>query len=46
MNARLTTFFCMLTVAATSASAGDAVAIGYNADGVWTAVMYYCSGTP
>lgn len=26
--------------------AGDAVAIGYNADGVWTAVTYYCSSTP
>src|SRR5258707_439854 len=26
--------------------AGDAVAIGYNADGVWTSVTYYSSGTP
>lgn len=26
--------------------AGDAVAIGYNSDGVWTAATYYCSGTP
>jgi hypothetical protein len=26
--------------------AGDAVAIGYNADGVWTAVTYYRSATP
>jgi hypothetical protein len=25
---------------------GDAVAIGYNVDGVWTAVTYYCSSTP
>lgn len=33
-------------VAASAAQAGDAVAIGYNADGVWTAVTYYCSGTP
>lgn len=24
--------------------AGDAVAIGYNADGVWTSVTYYSSG--
>jgi hypothetical protein len=24
--------------------AGDAVAIGYNADGVWTSVTYYASG--
>jgi hypothetical protein len=26
--------------------AGDAVAIGYNAEGVWTAVTYYNSSTP
>ena len=26
--------------------AGDALAVGYNADGVWTAVTYYCSSTP
>jgi len=26
--------------------AGDAVAIGYNADGVWTAVTYFRSATP
>src|ERR1700737_5217047 len=26
--------------------AGDAVAIGYNAEGVWTAVTYYASSTP
>jgi hypothetical protein len=26
--------------------AGDALAIGYNADGVWTAAIYYCSSTP
>ena len=26
--------------------AGDAVAIGYNADGVWTSVTYFSSGTP
>ena len=25
--------------------AGDAVAIGYNDKGIWTAVIYYCSGT-
>jgi hypothetical protein len=28
------------------ALAGDAVAIGYNADGVWTSVTYYSSGKP
>lgn len=26
--------------------AGDAVAIGYNADGIWTSVTYYSSGKP
>jgi hypothetical protein len=26
--------------------AGDAVAIGYNSEGVWTMVTYYCSSTP
>jgi hypothetical protein len=26
--------------------AGDAVAIGYNADGIWTDVTYFRSGTP
>jgi hypothetical protein len=32
--------------ALTNLRAGDAVAIGYNADGIWTAVTYYCSSTP
>lgn len=27
-------------------NAGDAVAVGYNKDGVWTAVTYYGSSTP
>jgi hypothetical protein len=34
-----------LLASATLVRAGDAVAIGYNADGVWTAVTYYASGT-
>ena len=25
---------------------GDAVAVGYNADGVWTGITYYASATP
>ena len=29
-----------------SVVAGDAVAIGYNAEGVWTSVTYYSSGKP
>lgn len=43
-----TRFFVLLAVATlgcSNARGGDAVAIGYNADGVWTAVMYYSSGT-
>ena len=35
-------FLCAST---TPSRAGDALAIGYNSDGVWTAVIYYCSGT-
>ena len=35
-----------LSLAALSARAGDAVAIGLNPAGVWTAVTYYCSPTP
>src|SRR5438874_10365363 len=31
---------------ASRVSAGDAVAIGYNANGVWTDVTYYRSATP
>jgi hypothetical protein len=31
---------------ATRAFAGDAVAIGYNSDGVWTSVTYYSSSQP
>ena len=31
---------------AARAIAGDAVAIGYNAEGVWTSVTYYSSGKP
>jgi hypothetical protein len=29
-----------------TSQAGDAVAVGYTADGTWTAIMYYCSSTP
>jgi hypothetical protein len=36
----------LVSAAAANALAGDAVAIGYNAEGVWTAVTYYCSSTP
>lgn len=38
----LAAFAC---VAGDEARAGDAIAIGYNRDGVWTAVTYYSSGT-
>lgn len=36
-------FLCLI---AATASAGDAVAIGYNYDGVWNAVTYNRSSTP
>jgi hypothetical protein len=39
----LGSLFCLI---AHHASAGDAVAMGYNADGVWTAVTYNRSSTP
>ncbi len=39
------TSVCGLTWTAL-AVAGDAVAIGYNPDGLWTAVTYYRSSTP
>lgn len=38
--------FAVLGLPTLIAQAGDAVAIGYNEKGVWTAVMYYSSGTP
>ena len=38
--------FAVLGLTGLVAQAGDAVAIGYNDKGVWTAVMYYSSGTP
>lgn len=31
---------------AISSRAGDAVAVGYNAEGMWAAVTYYASSTP
>ena len=36
----------LLLAPCSSLVAGDAVAIGYNADGVWTSVTYYSSGKP
>ena len=44
---RRAAILCLLVFASSpAAGAGDAVAIGYNADGLWTAVTYYCSSTP
>ena len=40
------TTFAVLGLISSIAQAGDAVAIGYNDKGIWTAVMYYSSGTP
>jgi hypothetical protein len=36
----------LLAPCSTLLLAGDAVAVGYNADGVWTSVTYYCSSKP
>ena len=38
--------FLFLCLVAATASAGDAVAIGYNYEGAWTAVTYNRSSTP
>ena len=45
-KSRLALLFALLIVTGSASQAGDAVAIGYNAAGVWTAVTYYCSSTP
>jgi len=37
---------CWALCAGSRLFAGDAVAIGYNADGIWTDVTYYRSATP
>ena len=36
----------LLCLIARQVSAGDAIAMGYNYDGVWTAVTYFRSSTP
>jgi len=48
VNTFLTAFLFGFVLLASCATlvAGDAVAIGYNADGVWTSVTYYSSGAP
>jgi hypothetical protein len=46
MFLKISTTFAILGLTSLIAQAGDAVAIGYNDKGVWTAVMYYSSGTP
>jgi len=45
LNAALL-FSLLLVTSKHELQAGDAVVIGYNPDGVWTAVIYYCSSTP
>jgi hypothetical protein len=37
---------CMLCLGGGSVHGGDAVVVGYNAEGVWTTVTYYSSSTP
>ena len=46
MFLKISATFAILGLTSLIAQAGDAVAIGYNDTGVWTAVMYYSSGTP
>jgi hypothetical protein len=41
----ISTTFAILGLSSLIAQAGDAVAIGYNDKGIWTAVIYYCSST-
>lgn len=43
---RISALLFLLGVLPARLFAGDAVVIGYNADGVWTSVTYYCSSTP
>jgi len=45
MFLKISTTFAIVGLTSLIAQAGDAVAIGYNDKGVWTAVMSYCSGT-
>jgi hypothetical protein len=42
----ISTTVALLGLTSLIAQAGDAVAIGYNDKGIWTAVTYYSSGTP
>jgi len=42
----ISTTAALLVLTGLMARAGDAVALGYNDKGIWTAVIYYCSGTP
>src|SRR5438270_9234735 len=36
----------VLLLGSVNAHGGDAVAVGFNSDGIWTDVTYYCSSTP
>ncbi len=46
MKSTLLALICFVSLVDLSGYAGDAVAIGYNSEGVWTSVTYYCSSTP
>lgn len=37
---------CLLSLSSGLMRAGDAVAVAYNAEGIWTAATYFCSSTP
>jgi hypothetical protein len=46
MKRALLALICFVSLIAVRGYAGDAVAIGYNSEGIWTAVTYHCSSTP
>jgi hypothetical protein len=46
MNVKQIALTCLFCLVAQRVTAGDAVVIGYNYDGVWTAVTYNRSSTP
>jgi hypothetical protein len=46
VNFKSLVLICGFCSVALSANAGDAVAVGYTSEGMWTAVTYYSSSTP
>jgi hypothetical protein len=46
VNLRSLVLICGFCSVAASVKAGDAVAVAYNSEGIWTMVTYYSSSTP